>query len=90
MKKCWTLPLWLVLGMEIGCVQLPTLGDGAHPAPAPRPVKPLPPAPPVVPEQVNDANAHEKAKALEAELDREAQADTAPPSPAPDVRERKK
>jgi hypothetical protein len=57
-----------------GCIALPGWKDTAPTAPQ----GPLPPPPAVLPDEVNDANAHDKARALLAEIDH----DTANPPAA--------
>jgi hypothetical protein len=78
MKKglCWLL---LSLGAGGGCLELPGSWPGSKPEPPqPAAAKPAPPPEPVTPDQVTEANAHEKAEALKGELDRETQGGTAP------------
>jgi hypothetical protein len=65
--------LSLALCTGVGCVTLPTLPDKEEPtpiAPAASAVPTRPPAP-VMPDQVTESNAHQKAEALRQELDYE-------------------
>jgi hypothetical protein len=54
-----------------GCLNLPPLGHDTKPAPAEIVETPAPPPPPpaVLPDQVNESNALQKAKELREELD---------------------
>ena len=64
---------WIVLGATLlgtGCIALPT--ERPSPAPA-KQVAEVPPPPTVMPEEVNEKNAHAKAEALMRELDYAAQ-----------------
>jgi hypothetical protein len=68
--------LLLAVGASIGCWEWspycckPAAAPPATPVPA---AKPVAPPPPVTAEQVTPQNAREKAEALRAEMDREAQ-----------------
>jgi hypothetical protein len=72
MKRVWGVALMAVVWAGTGCVHLPTLWDADKPEP-PVPAAPPPkPAAPVTAEDVTEANAHQKAKALLEEMDRAA------------------
>ncbi len=77
-------PLWygllLALGACAGCVWLPKQPDkpSAAPPPAVAVAKPTRPTMRVTADRVNDANAHEMARALEDELDRDSEANEGP------------
>jgi hypothetical protein len=76
--------LLLVIGAGTGCLGLPGTGSGKKAEPPKPAVKPAPAPAPVTPDQVTEANAHEKAAALQEELEREAGEKKAPPKkPAP-------
>jgi hypothetical protein len=72
MKATAAVVLALVLAGS-GCVELPLYKHeaGAPPPPPPAPVKPDRPQPPVTGSQVNEANAHAKADALDDEIARD-------------------
>jgi hypothetical protein len=63
---------WIVLGAALagpGCLNLTTLPkEAAPPPPTAAAAAPAPAPPAVVPEQVNDKNAWDKAKALGVEI----------------------
>jgi hypothetical protein len=63
---------WIVLAAVLagpGCLELPALHKEQAPAPTAA-AAPPPPAPPIVtPEGVTEANARDKAKALQAEIE---------------------
>jgi hypothetical protein len=77
---------WLLLalvGAGAGCLNLPP-GQGD-----PRPQQPVkeesPPPPVVTPDQVNEANARQKARSFEAELEYDQQQLDQPAAPPPDA-----
>jgi hypothetical protein len=76
--------LVLAAGTGIGCVWLPQRPEEEKPLPPPpqaaAPVKPKRPPALVTPDQVQEGNAHEVGKALWDELDRDSQAEEAPPA----------
>ncbi len=68
--------LLLLLGLSAGCVQMP-LSPAPKPPPPAAPVrKPALSAPDVLPEEVTENNAREKATALEREMDRDAESES--------------
>jgi hypothetical protein len=76
---------WLILLVLAGpgCLNPPPTWNGPKPAPTETALPP-PPPPAVLPEQVNDANAREMLKALQAELDyAENERTLVPKMPAP-------
>ena len=70
MKPTCCLLLLAVLSSQ-GCVMFGREWSMKKPSPPETPVKVEKPAKPVAPEQINETNAHEKAKALFEELDRD-------------------
>jgi hypothetical protein len=72
----------LIVGLGAGCVEMPLFPTEPKPPP-PVPVrKSSPPAPAaVMPEEVTEANAREKADALEREIDAQSEVST-PSKPA--------
>jgi hypothetical protein len=72
----------LIVGLGAGCVEMPLFPTEPKPPPAVPVQKPPPPAPSVMPEEVTEANAHEKANALEREIDAQSEPST-PSKPAP-------
>jgi hypothetical protein len=72
MKRVASLLLLAALG-GAGCVALP----GWNNTPTPQEAAPAPPPPAVLPEEVNEGNARDKARALLAEIDDD---DAHPPS----------
>jgi hypothetical protein len=77
MKTAWRiLPLLLLAGA--GCLEIPVPWRDAKPAdprPSPIPVQAPRPPDPVTADQVTEANAHAKAKALDEEIARDEQGD---------------
>ena len=67
--------LLLLVGLGAGCVQMPLLSTPKPPPAAPAP-KPAPSAPDVLPEEVTETNARERATALEREMDRDTQGES--------------
>ena len=74
--------LVLLLGLGAGCVQMP-LSSAPKPPPAATAPKPAPPAPDVLPEEVTETNARERATALEREMDRDAPGESSTPAGGP-------
>ncbi len=71
MKKRWMGICCLML--VSGCVILPTDWPGVkNEAPMAGPSRKASPAPPVTADQVTETNAHDKAKALQEEMEKEA------------------
>jgi hypothetical protein len=81
MKTVWFSAI-LAVWAGAGCVTLPVLWAPPKPEPTPA-AQPARPKPPVTAEQITEDNAHEKAKALLEELDREA-TDATPPAAKPE------
>jgi hypothetical protein len=79
MKRAGTLLLALAL-TATGCVELPKWTETKPQPPAKESTLLVPTEPPVLPEQVNDGNAHQALDALRNELDRAAN------DPAPSMR----
>jgi hypothetical protein len=81
MKTCWIVLAGLLL-TATGCVNGPHSSANLE-APATKKVAaPSPQRPPAVyADSINDTNAHDKAVALEAELDFDAENAPAPPAP---------
>jgi hypothetical protein len=71
----------LIVGLGAGCVEMPLFPTEPKPPPAVPVRKPQPPAPSVTPEEVTEANAREKADALEREIDAQSEVST-PSKPA--------
>jgi hypothetical protein len=72
----------LIVGLGAGCVEMPLFPTEPKPPPAEPVRKPPPPPPSVMPEEVTEANAREKADALERELDAQSEVLT-PSKPTP-------
>ena len=71
----------LIVGLGAGCVEMPLFPTEPKPPPAVPVRKPPPPAPVVMPEEVTEGNAREKADALEREIDAQSESST-PSKPA--------
>ncbi len=80
MRSAWC-GLLLALGMAAGCIEFPLLTEGAKGPPADTRQAPAP----VTADQVNEANAYEKAAALQKELDRAARQEPAGKAPGTKV-----
>ena len=68
----------LIVGIGAGCVEMPLFPTEPKPPPAVPVRTPPPQVPSVMPEEVTEANAREKADALEREID----AQSEPPTPS--------
>jgi hypothetical protein len=75
MKTAWC-AIVLAAWASAGCVTLPVLWTPPKPEPAAPVAPPAKPKPPVTAEQITEENAHEKAKALLEELNREGAGET--------------
>jgi hypothetical protein len=71
----------LIVGLGAGCVEMPLFPTEPKPPPAVPIRKPVPPPPSVMPEEVTEANARQKADALEREMDAQNEVST-PSKPA--------
>jgi hypothetical protein len=66
----------LIAGLGAGCVEMPLFPTEPKPPPAVPVRKPPPPVPSVMPEEVTESNAHEKADALEREINAQTEPST--------------